>query len=71
MVRKILDTRKTTPGLREFEKAAVVAGGGTNHRSGLYDMVLVKDNHLLARDGLGAVERGDRTGPPGATGPQD
>lgn len=43
---KILDTRKTTPGLRELEKAAVVAGGGANHRMGLYDMVLVKDNHL-------------------------
>jgi nicotinate-nucleotide pyrophosphorylase (carboxylating) len=49
---KILDTRKTTPGLRKLEKAAVVAGGGTNHRRGLYDMVLVKDNHLLARNGL-------------------
>lgn len=49
---KILDTRKTTPGLRKFEKAAVVAGGGTNHRFGLFDMVLVKDNHLLARAGL-------------------
>ena len=49
---KILDTRKTTPGLRKFEKAAVVAGGGTNHRAGLYDAVLVKDNHLLARNGL-------------------
>ena len=46
---KILDTRKTTPGLRKLEKAAVVAGGGKNHRFGLYDMVLVKDNHLLAR----------------------
>jgi nicotinate-nucleotide pyrophosphorylase (carboxylating) len=46
---KILDTRKTTPGLRKLEKAAVVVGGGENHRFGLYDMVLVKDNHLLAR----------------------
>ena len=45
---RILDTRKTTPGLRAFEKAAVVAGGGQNHRMGLYDMVMVKDNHLLA-----------------------
>jgi nicotinate-nucleotide pyrophosphorylase (carboxylating) len=45
---KILDTRKTTPGLRALEKAAVVAGGGVNHRLGLYDMVLVKDNHLAA-----------------------
>jgi nicotinate-nucleotide pyrophosphorylase (carboxylating) len=49
---KILDTRKTTPGLRILEKAAVVAGGGVNHRSGLYDMVLVKDNHLAALGGL-------------------
>ncbi|MDQ3199114.1 MAG: carboxylating nicotinate-nucleotide diphosphorylase [Verrucomicrobiota bacterium] len=58
---KILDTRKTTPGLRKFEKAAVLAGGGTNHRFGLYDMVMVKDNHLLARNGLArlgsAIER--------------
>jgi nicotinate-nucleotide pyrophosphorylase (carboxylating) len=45
---KILDTRKTTPGLRALEKAAVVAGGGVNHRFGLYDMVLVKDNHRAA-----------------------
>ncbi|MGA3170769.1 MAG: carboxylating nicotinate-nucleotide diphosphorylase [Chthoniobacteraceae bacterium] len=44
----ILDTRKTTPGLRLLEKAAVRAGGGRNHRFGLYDMVLVKDNHLAA-----------------------
>lgn len=49
---KILDTRKTTPGLRELEKAAVVAGGGANHRFGLYDMVLVKDNHLTASSGF-------------------
>ena len=43
---RILDTRKTTPGLRALEKAAVLAGGGTNHRFGLFDMVMVKDNHL-------------------------
>jgi nicotinate-nucleotide pyrophosphorylase (carboxylating) len=49
---KILDTRKTTPGLRALEKGAVVAGGGVNHRSGLFDMVLVKDNHLAALGGL-------------------
>jgi nicotinate-nucleotide pyrophosphorylase (carboxylating) len=49
---KILDTRKTTPGLRALEKAAVLAGGGANHRAGLYDMVLVKDNHLAALGGL-------------------
>jgi nicotinate-nucleotide pyrophosphorylase (carboxylating) len=51
---QILDTRKTTPGLRALEKAAVVAGGGVNHRFGLYDMVLVKDNHLVADSGLSA-----------------
>src|SRR5512132_145145 len=49
---KMLDTRKTTPGLRALEKAAVVAGGGANHRFGLYDMVLVKDNHLTTFEGL-------------------
>jgi nicotinate-nucleotide pyrophosphorylase (carboxylating) len=43
---KILDTRKTTPGLRRLEKYAVRCGGGQNHRAGLYDMVLIKDNHL-------------------------
>jgi nicotinate-nucleotide pyrophosphorylase (carboxylating) len=47
---KILDTRKTTPGWRWLEKQAVAAGGGTNHRMGLYDMAMVKDNHLLADD---------------------
>lgn len=58
----VLDTRKTTPGLRALEKAAVVAGGGANHRMGLYDRVLVKDNHLaLAGEGLaGAVARSRR-----------
>ena len=45
---KILDTRKTTPGWRRFEKYAVKCGGGKNHRIGLYDMVLIKDNHLVA-----------------------
>jgi nicotinate-nucleotide pyrophosphorylase (carboxylating) len=45
---RILDTRKTTPGLRLLEKSAVAAGGGTNHRMGLHDMVMVKDNHLAA-----------------------
>ena len=51
---KILDTRKTTPGLRALEKAAVVAGGGANHRFGLFDMVLVKDNHLVSHAGFSA-----------------
>jgi nicotinate-nucleotide pyrophosphorylase (carboxylating) len=49
---RILDTRKTTPGLRALEKAAVLAGGGYNHRFGLFDMVLVKDNHLAAETEL-------------------
>ena len=54
----ILDTRKTTPGLRAFEKQAVAAGGGRNHRFGLYDGVLIKDNHLRAAGSVGlAVER--------------
>lgn len=52
---KVLDTRKTTPGLRTLEKAAVVAGGGANHRFGLFDMVLVKDNHLMASTGLAGL----------------
>jgi len=51
----ILDTRKTTPGLRALEKAAVVAGGGANHRFGLFDMVLVKDNHLMASSGFSSL----------------
>jgi len=45
---QILDTRKTTPGWRRLEKYAVTCGGGRNHRSGLFDMVLIKDNHLIA-----------------------
>lgn len=45
---KILDTRKTTPGLRQLEKYAVTCGGGHNHRIGLYDQILIKDNHLAA-----------------------
>jgi nicotinate-nucleotide pyrophosphorylase (carboxylating) len=53
---RILDTRKTTPGLRALEKAAVVAGGGTNHRFGLFDMVMVKDNHLLAEGRMPALQ---------------
>ena len=49
---KILDTRKTTPGLREFEKYAVICGGGNNHRFGLYDQVLIKDNHIELAGGI-------------------
>ena len=54
---KILDTRKTTPGWRKLEKAAVVAGGGVNHRMGLYDQALVKDNHLLAEGRSEALQK--------------
>lgn len=55
---RIVDTRKTRPGWRVLEKAAVAAGGGTNHRMGLHDMVLVKENHIEAAGGLeAAVER--------------
>jgi nicotinate-nucleotide pyrophosphorylase (carboxylating) len=55
---RILDTRKTTPGLRALEKAAVAAGGGTNHRMGLYDAILIKENHAELAGGVGeAVHR--------------
>ena len=50
---RILDTRKTTPGLRALEKEAVRAGGGVNHRSGLYDAILVKENHAALAGGVG------------------
>ncbi len=54
---KILDTRKTSPGLREAEKYAVVCGGGSNHRKGLYDMILIKDNHIQAAGSVAAAVR--------------
>jgi nicotinate-nucleotide pyrophosphorylase (carboxylating) len=54
---RILDTRKTTPGLRTLEKAAVAAGGGVNHRAGLYDMVLIKENHATIAGGVGPAVR--------------
>jgi nicotinate-nucleotide pyrophosphorylase (carboxylating) len=50
---RILDTRKTTPGLRTLEKAAVAAGGATNHRAGLYDAILIKENHATIAGGVG------------------
>lgn len=53
---RILDTRKTTPGYRLLEKQAVLDGGGTNHRMGLYDRAMVKDNHLAAEGGLEALQ---------------
>jgi nicotinate-nucleotide pyrophosphorylase (carboxylating) len=52
---KICDTRKTTPGLRAIEKYAVRAGGGANHRFGLYDAVLIKDNHIAVAGGITAA----------------
>lgn len=60
----ILDTRKTTPGLRALEKAAVVHGGGTNHRAGLYDAVLIKENHAALAGGVGAAVRAARAARP-------
>ncbi len=54
---RILDTRKTTPGLRRLEKAAVAAGGGSNHRAGLYDAILIKENHVALAGGVGAAVR--------------
>jgi nicotinate-nucleotide pyrophosphorylase (carboxylating) len=54
---RILDTRKTTPGLRDLEKAAVRAGGGMGHRRGLYDAILVKENHSALAGGVGAAAR--------------
>jgi nicotinate-nucleotide pyrophosphorylase (carboxylating) len=53
----ILDTRKTTPGLRALEKAAVAAGGGTNHRLGLYDAILIKENHAAIAGGVAEAVR--------------
>jgi nicotinate-nucleotide pyrophosphorylase (carboxylating) len=52
---RILDTRKTIPGLRELEKAAVRAGGATNHRIGLFDAILIKNNHITAAGGVRAA----------------
>jgi nicotinate-nucleotide pyrophosphorylase (carboxylating) len=55
---RLLDTRKTTPGLRALEKEAVRAGGGFNHRAGLYDAILIKENHVAAAGGIAAaIER--------------
>ena len=61
---RITDTRKTTPGLRALEKAAVRAGGGVNHRSGLDDGVLIKDNHLAVAGGVAEAVRRAREGAP-------
>lgn len=61
---RILDTRKTTPGLRELEKAAVAAGGGQNHRMGLYDAVLIKENHVALAGGVAKAVHAARTAQP-------
>src|SRR5262249_40369604 len=55
---RVIDTRKTTPGFRELEKKAAAAGGITNHRMGLYDAILIKNNHIAAAGGVrSAIER--------------
>ena len=61
---QVLDTRKTTPGLRVLEKAAVRAGGGTNHRAGLYDQILIKENHAALAGGVGEAVRRARAAAP-------
>jgi len=61
---RILDTRKTTPGLRALEKAAVEAGGGVNHRLGLHDAILIKDNHAALAGGVGEAVRRAREAAP-------
>jgi len=62
---RVLDTRKTTPGLRTLEKQAAAAGGVTNHRMGLYDAVLIKNNHIAAAGGVrAAIQRARITGLP-------
>jgi nicotinate-nucleotide pyrophosphorylase (carboxylating) len=62
---QILDTRKTTPGLRALEKQAVAAGGATNHRAGLYDAILIKENHATIAGGVGKAVRLARERAPG------
>jgi nicotinate-nucleotide pyrophosphorylase (carboxylating) len=65
---KVLDTRKTIPGLRALQKQAVVAGGGQNHRMGLHDAILVKDNHIALAGGVGeATRRAIEQRPPGVS----
>jgi nicotinate-nucleotide pyrophosphorylase (carboxylating) len=58
---QVLDTRKTTPGLRLLEKRAVAAGGGTNHRVGLFDAILIKENHAALAGGVGAAVNAARS----------
>ena len=61
---QVLDTRKTTPGLRRLEKAAVAHGGGVNHRAGLYDAILIKENHSALAGGVGEAVRRARAARP-------
>jgi nicotinate-nucleotide pyrophosphorylase (carboxylating) len=61
---KLLDTRKTTPGMRALEKAAVAHGGGLNHRAGLYDFILIKENHAALAGGVGEAVRRARAARP-------
>jgi nicotinate-nucleotide pyrophosphorylase (carboxylating) len=62
---RVLDTRKTTPGLRMLEKAAVFAGGASNHRVGLFDAILIKENHIAAAGGIAAAIERARAAAPG------
>jgi nicotinate-nucleotide pyrophosphorylase (carboxylating) len=62
---QLLDTRKTAPGLRELDKKAVACGGGTNHRAGLYDAILIKDNHVAVAGGVAAAIAATRASRPG------
>jgi nicotinate-nucleotide pyrophosphorylase (carboxylating) len=61
---RVLDTRKTTPGMRALEKRAVAHGGGTNHRAGLYDFILIKENHAALAGGVGEAVRRARAARP-------
>jgi len=61
---KVLDTRKTTPGMRALEKAAVAAGGAHNHRFGLFDAILIKENHIAAAGGIAAAVEAARAAAP-------
>jgi nicotinate-nucleotide pyrophosphorylase (carboxylating) len=61
---RVLDTRKTTPGLRTLEKQAVAAGGASNHRAGLYDAILIKENHIAAAGGIAAAVARARSSAP-------
>lgn len=64
---RILDTRKTTPGMRRLEKYAVLCGGGSNHRIGLFDAVLIKDNHVIAAGGIDRAVKAALAGAPPGT----